>query len=186
MNPLEQQSLTSLFESMYMQHESEIEMQIWEYLDGQCSKEEELRIEELIAKDELWHKKHAKMLLVHTNLNTNLELEHPSLRFSQNVMDAIAKEQIAPATKFYLNKWVIRGIAAFFIIVISALLMDVLSTTKISGSDRSILPEISSFSLPSIPSSAMLYCFLLLNIIAGLVFVDTILRKRRRASGMTS
>ena len=183
MNPLEQQSLTSIFESMYMQHELEIEMQIWEYLDGQCTEEDRLRISTLIARDEVWRTKHTGIFTLHANLNANLELEHPSLRFSQNVMDVVSKEQIAPATKLYLNKWIIRGIAAFFIIAIGSLLLDVLSTTTISGSDRSVFPRFSNFSLPTIPGSSILYGFLLLNVLAGLILTDTLLRRKRRASG---
>ncbi len=51
------------------------------------------------------------------------ELEMPSLRFTKNVMEEIAQYQVAPATKNYINKNVIRGIFAFFLIMISGLLI---------------------------------------------------------------
>ena len=46
-------------------------------------------------------------------LMTGSELEAPSMRFTVNVMDEIAHYQIAPATKSYINKNIIRGIGGF-------------------------------------------------------------------------
>ena len=38
-----------------------IEMQIWEYLDGAGTAEARKRVEQLIATNELWQKKHAEL-----------------------------------------------------------------------------------------------------------------------------
>ena len=96
----------------------EIEFRIWQYLDGDCMEQEKNHIEQRIAADPLWKAKYAELLAVHQSLGNTLELEEPSMRFTQNVIDAIAPEKVLKPVKSYLNQWVIRGLTAFFIIVI--------------------------------------------------------------------
>lgn len=50
-----------------------------------------------------------------------LEPEQPSMRFTKNVMDAVDGMHVAPATKRYVNPWVVKGIAAVFILSVLVL-----------------------------------------------------------------
>ena len=86
---------------------------MWDYIDGNCNEKEKSFIEQLIETNPEWKAKYQELLEVHQLMQTSLELDEPSLRFRQNVMEEIAKYQIAPATKSYINKNIIRGIGAF-------------------------------------------------------------------------
>ena len=158
--------------------EQDIEMQIWDYLDQQCTEEEKKHIAILIEKDVLWRQKYTELQVLHLTLNAQ-EPEHPSLRFVQNVMDVVSQEHIAPSAKAYLNKWIIRGIATFFLAVITTLLVTVLDNSgSPTGSDM-IRFSVPKFVLPDFSLNALSYGFLLLNIIAALVLIDTLLRRKR-------
>ncbi len=86
---------------------------MWEYIDGQSSIEEESAIEKLIETNLQWKKKYHELIEIHQLVQSSA-LEEPSLRFTKNVMEEIAKYHIAPATKTYINKKIIWGIADFF------------------------------------------------------------------------
>src|SRR5512147_1306829 len=98
-------------------NQQNIEQQLWSFIDGSSSKEEISAIEKLLESNLEWKNKYHELLDVHQLLKS-AELEQPSLRFTKNVMEEIAKYHIAPATKKYINKRVIWGIAAFFFTLI--------------------------------------------------------------------
>jgi hypothetical protein len=183
MKALDHQSLTSIFESMYMQHESEIEIQLWDYLDGTCSVNDRQRMVELIAHDAMWKQKFAELSALHQTLNTRTELAHPGMRFSQNVMDVIAQEHIVPSAKTYLNKWVIGSIAALFILVVCGLLLSAANAPASEHNTR-WLPDFSrlQFDTSGFSFHTFLYGFLMLQVMAALLLVDALL-KRRKAAG---
>jgi quinol-cytochrome oxidoreductase complex cytochrome b subunit len=54
-------------------------------------------------------------------LFSGLEPEQPSMRFTKNVMDAVEGARVAPAAKRYVNPWVVKGIAAVFIVSVLVL-----------------------------------------------------------------
>src|SRR5690606_32449733 len=88
------------------------EVRLWEYIDGLSSAEEKSVIEELIENNAQWRVKYKELLEVQQLLQSS-ELEEPSMRFTKNVMEEISKLHIAPATKTYINKNIIRGLAIF-------------------------------------------------------------------------
>src|SRR5437868_14200161 len=100
----------------------DIELKIWDYIDGTVPATERSAIEKLIAENALWRNKYHELLQVHELINAT-ELEQPSLRFTKNVMEEIAKYHIAPATRNYINKKIVWGIAIFFITVIVSFLV---------------------------------------------------------------
>src|SRR6476646_2113647 len=101
----------------------DIEQRLWNYIDNTCDAEERRMIEEFLQNDDSWKKKYQELLYVNKLMHESIELEEPSMRFAKNVMEEIAQSHIAPATKTYINKRIINGIAAFFIIVIGCLLI---------------------------------------------------------------
>src|SRR5215203_2073570 len=105
-----------------MNKPEDIEASLWEYIDGATPETERTAIETLIADNVEWKNKYSELLELHQSLNL-VELEQPSLRFTKNVMEDIARYHIAPATKTYINNKVIWGIGIFFITVIVSFLV---------------------------------------------------------------
>lgn len=97
--------------------EQEMEKMIWEYIDGLCSPSVKEMVSRHLAEDPEWKMKYNELKTIH-HLLQNEKLEMPSLRFTKNVMEEIARYQVAPATRNYVNKNIIRGITAFFLIMI--------------------------------------------------------------------
>src|SRR6478672_6840883 len=105
-----------------MNNQIDIEARLWEYIDGFSPEEERSAIQKLIDENAEWKTKYHELLELHQSINL-VELEQPSLRFTKNVMEEIAKYHIAPATKTYINKRIIWGIGGFFITVIVSFLI---------------------------------------------------------------
>src|SRR5215213_8207408 len=105
-----------------MNQQQQIEERLWTYIDGQCAADEQSAIEKLLQSNVEWQSKYRELLEVHQMLQQS-ELEEPSLRFTRNVMEEIARMQIAPAAKSYINKKIIYGIGGFFITMIVGFLI---------------------------------------------------------------
>ena len=88
-----------------MDNQQEMELQLWEYIDGSLLDAERNAVEKLIADNSFWKQRYHELLDLHQSINL-IELEQPSLRFTKNVMDEIARYQIAPATK---NLFIVQG-----------------------------------------------------------------------------
>src|SRR5687767_571355 len=104
-----------------MNTQNNMEERIWDYLDGLADPQERTFIEQLIQSNQEWKSKHAELLEIHQLMHAHIDLEEPSMRFRQNVMEAIAREHIAPATKSYINKKIIWGLGGFFITMLVGL-----------------------------------------------------------------
>src|SRR5689334_2915302 len=98
------------------------EQRLWDYIDGLSSPSEKTVIKQLLEANAEWKAKYHELMEVHQLMQSS-ELEEPSMRFTKNVMDEIARMQIAPATRSYINKNIIRGIGIFFISVIIGFLI---------------------------------------------------------------
>ena len=94
-----------------------MEDRLWDYIDGASAPTEKSAIEDLLATNREWQEKYNELLNIHRLLDAS-ELDAPSLRFTRNVMEEIARYHVAPATKTYINKNIIRGIGAFFLTMI--------------------------------------------------------------------
>src|SRR4029078_8379610 len=95
-------------------NKNNIDDRLWEFIDGQSSMEEKSAIENLIETNKQWKEKYHELLELHQLVQSST-LEEPSLRFTKNVMEEIAKNQIPPAAKTYINNKIIWGIGIFFI-----------------------------------------------------------------------
>src|SRR5574339_1040991 len=105
-----------------MNQQQNIEQQLWTYIDGLYTNDEKASVEKLLQSNLEWKNKYRELLEIH-ELMKSVELEQSSMRFTKNVMEEIAKYHIAPATKTYINKKIIWGIAAFFITLIAGFLI---------------------------------------------------------------
>jgi hypothetical protein len=168
-----------------MNTQPNIEDRLWDYIDGSISAEEKSVVEQLIATQEAWRVQYHALLELHRLVDESLELEQPSMRFSQNVMESIARYQIAPATKTYIDKKIIYGIGFFFFFLIAGVFIYSLSqvnwvsSASVSGSiiDRYMSTKIdwSRFF-----NNGWTTAFMLVNSVLGLVLLDMYLGKKKK------
>ena len=158
-----------------------IEERLWEYIDGTCNEEEKTFIEQLIATNADRRAKYQELLDVH-QLMGNLELEQPSMRFTQNVMEEIGKHHIAPAAQSYINKKVIWGIGIFFLLSILGFLIYGFGQVEWgSGSGDSFFKiDFSKVDLSVFFNNTYTNVFMMVNVILGLVLLDMYLGKKKK------
>ena len=164
-----------------MEQNEEIESQIWEYIDGTCSETDRVRISTLVATDAVWIQLYNELAILHSMIPEHLETEQPSMRFTKDVMDAIAAEHIAPATGKYINKGIIRGIAAFFIIMLTTVLGYALATANYHTNAPGVLSNLNlnKVNLSKYLNSTTFNIIIAVNVVLALVLIDTVLRRKR-------
>lgn len=159
----------------------QIEARLWDYIDGISNTTEKEAIDKLIKENLEWKAKYNELIEIHSLINST-ELEEPSLRFTKNVMEGIAKYQIAPATKNYINNKIIFGIAAFFITVIVAFVIygiaqidwTVENSKGISGINLSEVDYSQVF------NNTFVNIFMMANVVLGLMLFDRYLNNKRK------
>jgi len=151
----------------------ERDMQLWAYIDKQCSDAEMQRIAALIAADKSWEAQYNELLAFHKEIST-AEPEQPSMRFTRNVMDAIGATQVAPATKSYVNLWVVRGVAAMFALLLIGAVIYMLRDIDWTSHSTSPLPGIAR----KIDMSNWWTVILAVNVVLLILFIEAILRRR--------
>ncbi|MDQ3844045.1 MAG: hypothetical protein M3342_08535 [Bacteroidota bacterium] len=159
-----------------------MELRLWDYIDGLSGASERAVIEKLIAENREWQDKYKELLEIHQLINS-AELEQPSLRFTKNVMEEIAKHHIAPATKEYIDKKVIWGIAAFFITVIVGFLGYAIAQIDWSAGSNSIRfigVDFSQVDYSRMFNNTYMNVFMMLNIVLGLLLLDRYLANKKR------
>ena len=158
----------------------QMEMELWEYIDGLCNEADRQRIAALINTDKQWQLKFEEINEVNLSLASAMEMEQPSMRFTKNVMEAVANVNIAPATKKYVNNSIVKGIAAFFIISIVSLLGYGLASAKWSNkplgiSDKLNIPKVD---LSPYFNSSFFNIIIGINVVLGLVILDLVMRRK--------
>lgn len=154
-----------------------IEEKLWDYIDGTCTTDEQKAISLLIETDKLYQDKYNELLQLNNEF-ANMELDEPSMPFAYNVMEAIRTEQAQKPLKTTINTYIIKSIAAFFVLLIAGLLIAFLTTMDWSAGTETA----NSLKLPNLDSllnSRVLTIFLFFDTVVGLFFLDTYLRKRR-------
>ncbi|KIC94139.1 hypothetical protein [Flavihumibacter solisilvae] len=172
-----------------MNDQHQIEAQLWEYIDGLSTPEERGFIEQLIASDQLWRSKYEELLQFNKSLNEEIELEQPSMRFTKNVMEEIARLHIAPAAKTYINKNIIYGIAGFMISLIVGFV--IYAIAQIDWSAAATEPgrftmdlsriDFSRIDTSKIFSNTYVNAFMLVNVVLGLMLLDRYLAQQRKS-----
>jgi hypothetical protein len=164
-----------------MNTQQQMEERLWNYIDGACAVEERSAIEELLQSNVEWRAKYQELLDVHRLLHAT-ELEEPSMRFSRNVMEEIARLHIAPATKTYINKKIVYGIGAFFItMIVGFLIYGIAQIDWSAGSSSSgIVPiDFGKVNYSVFFNNTYVNIFMMLNVVLGLMFLDRYLSKKK-------
>lgn len=128
---------------------SQMDERLWDYIDGSCPAAEQAMIKDLIDTNPQWKHRYEECLACHQALNAQ-EGDAPSLRFTRNVMEAIAPLRVAPATNTYLNRHIIRGIGGFFGVVIAAGLIFLLARLILGSDAGSVHDHPLRFQEPSV------------------------------------
>jgi hypothetical protein len=165
-----------------MNEQRGIEQQLWEYIDGVSSVEEKSEIEKMLASNLEWKNKYNELLQVNQLLKSS-ELEHPSLRFTKNVMDTISRYHIAPVTKQYLNNRIIWGIGIFFLVMITGFIVYGFGQVDWAAGEagkNSLGLDTSKFNFSKIFSNTWVNIFMMINIVIGLALLDRVLANKRK------
>ena len=158
----------------------EMELKLWDYIDGSMTATEKSSIDKLIEENAVWKHKYAELLELQKLIHST-ELEHPSMRFTRNVMEEIAKYQIAPATKKYINNKIIWGIAIFFITVIVSFVIYGFSQVDWSDKSSSIIGiDLSKVDYSKFFNNTYINIFMMMNVVLGLMLLDRVLSNKRK------
>lgn len=161
--------------------EDDIKEQLWAYIDNACDEADALRIKELIDSDRQWQQAYNSLVQTEALIIPAVAPDQPSLRFSKNVMDAIAAAIPAPARK-YINSRVVKGIAAFFLLTIAVSFMLVLLQINLSEEGGGLLKG----KLPQVEGQmiwhTVKYALAPATIILILILLDGIRKKKHSQS----
>jgi hypothetical protein len=172
-----------------MNTQQNIEDRLWSYIDGVCESEEKSAIEQLLQSNLDWQHKYKELLDIHQLLHST-ELEEPSMRFTRNVMEEIAKYQIAPATRSYINKRIIYGIGAFFATMMIGFLIYGLGQIDWSASGTTHLPaagqitkigedQLNKIDFSKFFNNTYVNIFMMINVVLGLGLLDRYLSRKK-------
>lgn len=178
----------------FMNTQEEMEHRLWDFIDGIDTAAERYLIEKLLAEDRAWQSKYQELLNMHQSL-IGSGLESPSMRFTKNVMEEISRHQIAPATKSYINKYIIRSIGAFFLLMIGGIFIYLLGQLKGSGTPspssspvsqygQLLQDHLTRFNWAKVFSSPYMSIFMMINVILALVLLDMYLRRKKEQANL--
>jgi hypothetical protein len=157
-----------------------MEEKIWQYIDGTLHGPDRELVKELVEKNAEWKKIYGQLLEINALLQSS-ELETPSLRFTKNVMEEIARTQIAPATRSYINKRIIWGIGFFFIVMLAGILVYSIGQLGSGGGGESdFTKNLDRIDFSKLFSNTWVNIFIMANIVIGLFLFDQYLTIKKK------
>ena len=163
-------------------NKADMEQRLWEYIDGFSMAEENAVVETLIRENQQWRQLYQDLLLVHQSL-AGIDLEQPALRFTKNVMDEIAKNAIAPATRNYINPKIIWGITAFFILSILCFFIYGLGQINWLASSAPAHPlgiDLNKINYGKMFNSTVMNVFVMVFAVLGLMLLDQFIHNKQK------
>lgn len=154
-----------------------IEVRLWDYIDGVSSAEERIAIKNLLSNNSEWQAAYVELLSMQQMI-TSSELEQPSMRFTKNVMDKISLYNASPAVN-YLNKKIIWGIGIAFIALIAGFLIYAFAQINWTASSGNSYFTLKNIDFSKFFNSTYTSIFLMANIIAGLMLLDRYLAGKK-------
>lgn len=160
------------------QNEENIELRLWEYIDGICTDAEREHISALIRGNEVWRSAYKELMAFQGELEAGIVLQEPNTGFAKGVMETIAAPQPVPMRR-YINKGLMRGIAAFFIISIGTTILALLFSANWAAPARTVALNLPPIQWGKMLNSTVINSAMGIAVILGLVFLDNSLRVRR-------
>jgi hypothetical protein len=160
-----------------------IEEKLWNYIDGNCPPDEQKAIALLIQQDEVYRKKYNELLQLNSEFAA-MELDEPSMAFSYNVMETIRTEHAKQPLKAAVDKRIILGIASFFVLTLSVLVIYMFSSVNWSAGGGVQIPEQLNIQVPHVNNfftGPVVKAFLFFDLVMGLFLLDHYLRRKTTA-----
>ncbi|MDB4918697.1 hypothetical protein [Mucilaginibacter sp.] len=159
-----------------------IEETLWNYIDGNCTPDEQSAISKLIAGDEAYRIKYQELLALNKEFAA-IELDEPPMAFTYNVIEAIRTEQAQVPLKAAINKRIIMGITIFFVLTLTGFLIYALTSMNWSGQS---IPDLAvkvpaNFKMPDVSahiSKPVVEGFMFFDVVLALYLFDTFLRRK--------
>ena len=95
-------------------------------------------------------------------------------------MEEIAKYQIAPATKAYINNKIIWGIGLFFITLIIGFLIYGFGQVDWNANDNNLPIDISKVNYGKFFNNTYVNVFMMINVVLGLMLLDRYLAAKKK------
>ena len=166
-------------QSLHPQDE-QMDIRLWEYMDGIATAPERTVIERLLQEDDAWKKRYAELLQLNQEIGSS-ELEQPSMRFTRTVMEEIARLHITPAARSYINNRIIWGIGLFFILMLAGILVygfgQMLSDP---GDPGDISKNIPKMDFSRFFNNNLVNVLMMVNLVIGLFLFDNYLTGKRK------
>jgi magnesium-transporting ATPase (P-type) len=158
-----------------------LEQRIWDYLDGIGTEEEREFTKQLINSDPEFQTVFEELSAIHLSVSS-LNLDEPSMSFNRNVMEKIQMEPLPGSVKSLIDKRVIYGITAFFLITISALLGVLFYQIDWTQQSGMYMPEykLPEFDTSNYVNSTTINILFFADIIIALYLFDGIFIKRTK------
>lgn len=168
---------------MKQMSQDERDFLLWRYYHHDLTPQELLLVQEQLASNLEWQKAFQEIQSGEQQLSL-LETEMPPLRFSKNVMDAIAEAPIAQATKSYINTKLIKAIGFGFIAIIVVFI--VYAVTQVNWTNSSVKTDEIPVHIPNISvnwnfanGSSWLYGCFAIVIVCAFVLADKFLLSKK-------
>ena len=156
---------------------NEIEEQLWDYIDGNCTAVESEEIKAKIATNLQYSKIYKELIAVHKELG-QLDFEEPSMSFTRNVMEKVELELPPVALKTKVDQRIVYFIASFFVLSILGIFGYAISKSNLNFTFE--LPKIDfTLGLTKVFNPITLQIFIIVDVFLGLVYLDSFLRKRK-------
>lgn len=161
-----------------MQQE-DIDIQIWAYIDGRCSTAERERIANLIATNTDWKRQYEEILQFNNTLSTDLQPNTAPAELTKKIMGKVTAKRQSSYSNAMM--WGVRGVAAFFVIVICTLLLQTITDIDWQASSNTALSERNiQFTLPQLPDFNTTPIIMFMVAVLLLACGDMLLRNRAR------
>lgn len=165
--------------------QNNMEDRLWNFIDGTITADEKTVIQRLLESDAEWKAKYHELLEVNELLKSS-DMEAPSMRFTKNVMEEIAKLHIAPATKSYINKRIIWGLSIFFVVMIIGFLVYGIGQTDWAADNSNStlsknLNNLNKVDLSKFFNNTWMNVLMMINVVLGLFLLDNYLNNKRKA-----
>lgn len=159
---------------------SSIEEKLWNYIDGTCNADEQQAITLLIERDEIYRRKYNELLALNAEFSS-IELDEPPMAFTFKVMEQIRAEVALKPLKTTIDVRIFKGIAAFFMVTITALIIFALSRADWSAGQpvNLKLPEVKMPDATGLFTGPAIQIFLFFDMVLGLYLFDAWLRRQK-------
>lgn len=149
-----------------------IEVKLWDYIDGILNDDEKHLIKDLIDEDDIVREKYLEICSFNSSINSHIEFEEPSMGFTYTLLNKLEVLNSPLSNKVKVNTKIIYGIASFFLVSLLCLLgyilfhLNVTHTNTVSNLQTALHLNFSFFKTQG------LQIFIVVDIVLLLLWID--------------